>query len=100
MGSPLQVNGNTKIGIARGYAPAAMALVQGVFDESLVLGLIADMKTLRYHIAQVFGMYSRAALQIGLCGCLGHDSNFLSSYESLCKHCYAGPAGKFEAFLG
>jgi len=52
----LQVNRNTKTGFARGYAPAAMATISGVVDESLVLGLIADMKTLRYHIAQVFGM--------------------------------------------
>ena len=82
MTGALQVNRNTKIGIARGYAFAVLAYVPGVLDESFVLGLVADMKTLRYHIAQVFGMYSRAALQIGLCGYKSHDSNFLSLYKS------------------
>ncbi len=97
--SSLQVNGNTKIRVTRGYAPAAIALVPGVFDESLVLGLVADMKTLRHHVAQVVGMRSRAALQIGLCGCQSHDSNFLPSYKSLCKHCYAGPASEVQSIF-
>jgi hypothetical protein len=61
MGKPtsccaLKVNRNTKTGLACGYAPAAMATISGVFDESLVLLLVADMKALRYHVAQVFGM--------------------------------------------
>ena len=69
----LQGNRDAKIVIARGYAPAAMALVPSVFDKSFIFLLIADVKALRDHIAQVFGMYSLAALQMKLWVCKSHD---------------------------
>jgi len=77
----LQRYRNTKIGITPGDASAMPAFVLGVFDKCLVLLLIADVKTLRDHITQVFGMYSRAAFHIKLWVWNGHDYKLLSSCD-------------------
>jgi len=87
---------NTKAAITPGDAPATPAFVLGVFNKGLVLLLVADVKALRNHIAQVFGMYSRAAFHIKLSVCKGHDYKFLHSCDSLGNHCYAAPARKFK----
>lgn len=53
---------NTEIGITFGCAAATNALILRVFDQRLVLLLIAEMKALRYDIAQMLAMHPRAAL--------------------------------------
>jgi hypothetical protein len=52
----LQGSRNTKIGVACGSAPTVIALVSGIFHESLILLLVTYVETLRYHIAQMFRM--------------------------------------------
>ena len=69
----LQVDRHTEVAAVRGYAPAAVAFILGIFNKSLVFLLIAEVEALRNHIAQVFCMYARAAFQIKLWVCDGHD---------------------------
>ena len=69
----LQVNRHTEVAAASGCSPATVAFVLGIFNKSLVFLLIAEVEALRNHIAQVFCMYARAAFQIKLWVCDGHD---------------------------
>ena len=55
------MNRNAEIGVTLGCAAAAVALILGVFEKSLVLLFIAEMKTLGYEIAQVLAMQPRVA---------------------------------------
>lgn len=64
----LQRYGNTEIELTLGRSSAATTLVPGIFDKHPVLLLVADVEALRNHVAQMFGMYSRAAFGIELWG--------------------------------
>ena len=57
----LQASRNTEIGVTFGYTATMVALVLCIFDQSLVLWLVTEMKTLRYNIAQVLAVQLRGA---------------------------------------
>ncbi|MHC4539651.1 MAG: hypothetical protein ACYS74_07700, partial [Planctomycetota bacterium] len=59
-------NRDTEIAISLGYAAAMIAPILWLFDQSLVLLHIAQMKSLRYDIAQMLGMRLGTALRIRL----------------------------------
>jgi hypothetical protein len=52
----LQFDRLTKIFVTPGYTSAMLTFELWVFDQSLVLLLIAKMKALRYHIAKVLAV--------------------------------------------